>query len=68
MSNWQNYTAGLLLTPIMHEAARFGTCVERASGSNPIGWIGVLEIAIGVVEAEVVVNRALPGGRRAGAG
>jgi len=49
-------------------AARFGTCDERASGSNPIGWIGVLEIAIGVVEAEVVVNRALPGGRRAGAG
>jgi hypothetical protein len=22
----------------MHEAARFRTCVERASGRNPIGW------------------------------
>ena len=45
----------------MHEAARFGTCVERAGGSNPISWIAVLEMAVGVVEAEVVVNRALPG-------
>ena len=34
------------LAAIMHDVARFCACVERASASNPTGWIGVMRLAV----------------------
>jgi len=34
------------LAAIMHDVTRFHECVERTSGGNPTGWIGVMRLAV----------------------
>jgi hypothetical protein len=35
-----------ILAAIMHDVTRFHECVERTSGGNPTGWIGVMRLAV----------------------
>jgi hypothetical protein len=39
-----------------------GDCVERTSCGNPISWMGMLEIAIGMVDAPAGLLTAMGGG------